>query len=510
MSRHSSLPSLPARHYLPLPYVPSMRGDDPRQLLGLLRRPAAPAATSAQLEQLELARARRPAASGRRSAWPAWPARPAASIRRSLARRGEHLGVVGDVGRLHPVARCGLDRRASGAARPRRPRTPSPRRRWAAPSRPGPAPPPSRQERPASTAAATSASSVHRVLLDGCVLTISADGRSSRADPRPLVAGVAGRRPRLPRSFAGRQNRFASTPCCACTSRSSGRAARTASSWVPRSTMRPSSTTRIWSARRMVESRCAITNVVRPRIRCAQALLDERLGLGVEAGGGLVQDQDARVGQDRARDGHALPLPARQLHAALPHDRVVALREALRELVHARDPAGRQHLLLRRVRAARRRRSRGWCRRTGTSPAARRRAACGRSRGGRSRGRRRPRAPGPSVGVWNAATRPMIVDLPAPEGPTSAVTVPGGRVEARRRAAPGLPGSYAKRHVLERHVAVACGRSVTRAARVGVLGRLAQHLARALQAGQRLRELRADRHHLEHRAPPGTRAAACR
>ena len=32
----------------------------------------------------------------------------------------------------------------------------------------------------------------------------------------------------------------------------------------------------------------------------------------------------------------------------------------------------------------------------------------------------------PPVGTWNAATRPMIVDLPEPEGPTRAVTVPGG------------------------------------------------------------------------------------
>jgi glycosyltransferase involved in cell wall biosynthesis len=33
---------------------------------------------------------------------------------------------------------------------------------------------------------------------------------------------------------------------------------------VPRSTISPASSTRIWSALRMVESRCAITNVVRP------------------------------------------------------------------------------------------------------------------------------------------------------------------------------------------------------------------------------------------------------
>ena len=48
------------------------------------------------------------------------------------------------------------------------------------------------------------------------------------------------------------------------TSRGSGRPPRTAPSWVPRSTIRPFSTTRIWSARRIVERRWAITNVVRP------------------------------------------------------------------------------------------------------------------------------------------------------------------------------------------------------------------------------------------------------
>ena len=46
-------------------------------------------------------------------------------------------------------------------------------------------------------------------------------------------------------------------------------------SCVPRSN-RSASTTRIWSARRIVESRCAMTNVVRPLHQVAQTLLDHR------------------------------------------------------------------------------------------------------------------------------------------------------------------------------------------------------------------------------------------
>ena len=57
-----------------------------------------------------------------------------------------------------------------------------------------------------------------------------------------------------------------------------------------------------------------------------------------------------RVGENRARDRDALPLAARQPHAALADDRVVALLERLDELVAVRDPADRLDLLARRVR----------------------------------------------------------------------------------------------------------------------------------------------------------------
>src|SRR5439155_27334535 len=63
------------------------------------------------------------------------------------------------------------------------------------------------------------------------------------------------------------------------------------------------------------------------------------LALAIQARGGLVEDQDAGVGEDRAGDRYALALPARQPHAALADDRVVTLREAADELVAVGDAA---------------------------------------------------------------------------------------------------------------------------------------------------------------------------
>ena len=79
------------------------------------------------------------------------------------------------------------------------------------------------------------------------------------------------------------------------------------------------------SASRTVESRCAITSVVRPRIRLRERLLHQPLGLGVERRGGLVQDQDRRVLQDRAGDRDPLALAAGEPAAALADHGVVAV-----------------------------------------------------------------------------------------------------------------------------------------------------------------------------------------
>ena len=55
--------------------------------------------------------------------------------------------------------------------------------------------------------------------------------------------------------------------------------------------------------------------------------------------------------------------------------------------------------------------------------------------------------------MWKAAIRPMMVDLPEPEGPTSAVTVPGLRMEADV-VQHGLAGVVGKLDVLEAHFAM--------------------------------------------------------
>ena len=73
-----------------------------------------------------------------------------------------------------------------------------------------------------------------------------------------------------------------------------------------------------------------MTNVVRPLPERVQAVLDERLALAVEAGRRFVEYQDARIRQNRPRDRDALPLPARELHAALADDGVVPVLETAR------------------------------------------------------------------------------------------------------------------------------------------------------------------------------------
>ena len=114
----------------------------------------------------------------------------------------------------------------------------------------------------------------------------------------------------------------------------------------------------------------------------------------------------------------------------------------------------------------------------------------------------------PELGAWNAHTRPISVDLPAPEGPTSAVTVPDRRGE-RDAVEHRLALAVREAHVLEDHVAAQLAER-DRAARVVVLAPLAQQLARALEPGERLGQLRADRDDLEAAAPPGTRGTPCR
>jgi hypothetical protein len=117
---------------------------------------------------------------------------------------------------------------------------------------------------------------------------------------------------KTPLSALARREETGSLPGRAggCRGRSSGRPARNSSAWLPRSTMRPCSTTRIWSARRMVEKPVGDDEGRAPLHQLAQPGLDHGLGLGIERTGGLVEDEDARLRQQGAGNGKPLALPA--------------------------------------------------------------------------------------------------------------------------------------------------------------------------------------------------------
>ena len=76
-----------------------------------------------------------------------------------------------------------------------------------------------------------------------------------------------------------------------------------------------------------------MTKVVRPASSVGHRRLNELLAFGVEVARGLVEDQDLRDGEDRARDGEPLLLAAGQLHAALADERLVLFGQLLDELV---------------------------------------------------------------------------------------------------------------------------------------------------------------------------------
>ena len=100
------------------------------------------------------------------------------------------------------------------------------------------------------------------------------------------------------------------------------------------------------SLSRIVLSRWAMVKLVRPWRSVARADLDRGLGPGVDAAGRLVQDQDAGIGQDRPGEGDELALALAQPTAARAKFGVVALRQALDELVGVHGPCRRFDLLL--------------------------------------------------------------------------------------------------------------------------------------------------------------------
>src|SRR6185437_9514415 len=77
-----------------------------------------------------------------------------------------------------------------------------------------------------------------------------------------------------------------------------------------------------------------------PRAQPPESIANERLALAVQTRCGLVQNEDAGIGQQRPGDRHALPLAAAQPHAAFTHHRVEPFGEAVNELVAVREPRG--------------------------------------------------------------------------------------------------------------------------------------------------------------------------
>ena len=75
-----------------------------------------------------------------------------------------------------------------------------------------------------------------------------------------------------------------------------------------------------------------------------QRLLDQHLGVGIDAGRGLVEHQDLGVGHQRPRKADQLALAEREVAAALLELGVVAVRQLLDEVVRADGLCRAHHL----------------------------------------------------------------------------------------------------------------------------------------------------------------------
>ena len=226
-----------------------------------------------------------------------------------------------------------------------------------------------------------------------------------------------------------------------------------------------------------------------------EPLLDERLRLGVEARRRLVEDEDPRVGQERAGDRDALPLPARELHARA---RRRPCRSPSRTPRRTRRPgrSGRPRGPPPWRRGARRRRSRGSSRRRGTTPAGRRRAAI------RKVSRRTVERSTPST-----RTRPDAGDVERRDEADDRRLARARRTDERRhRSRLGPEGDavedllallVGEADVLEDDLAAQRRPSATTRRGSASSGRLREDLLRPLEPGERLGQLRADPDDLE-------------
>ena len=75
-------------------------------------------------------------------------------------------------------------------------------------------------------------------------------------------------------------------------------------------------------------------------------LLDQHLGAGVHRAGGLVQNQDVRIGEERAADGHQLAFALAELGGFILEFGVIPVGQAAHELVHMAGLGAFDHPLL--------------------------------------------------------------------------------------------------------------------------------------------------------------------
>src|SRR5262249_30160137 len=82
--------------------------------------------------------------------------------------------------------------------------------------------------------------------------------------------------------------------------------------------------------------------------------LDDSLALIIEGAGGFIEDQDARVSDERSSNRDTLPLSARQARSALTNDSIVTLREFENEIMRAGKFGRSDHALRRHARVGKR------------------------------------------------------------------------------------------------------------------------------------------------------------
>ena len=159
-----------------------------------------------------------------------------------------------------------------------------------------------------------------------------------------------------------------------------------------------------------------------------QRRLDERLGVHVERGQGVVEDQDARPREHRAGEREPLPLAAGQRHALLADAGV----EAPRQVVHEpglRDLERLVDVLVGGVGPAEQRGSPARSSRTASAPRTRSRRSAAGCPARSSRTSTPSTVMRPAVTSYSRGTSEVSTVLPEPVAPTTATRLAGRDLE---------------------------------------------------------------------------------